>query len=142
MDFKPLKIIQNIFSVDLTVCSTTSLHVVFDIYNMCNALSKRGKRYTYQNILLLKPRGTLFGFLLANIFTPLPCRAYCVLYTLQCLAYLKKHIIATETIHVYPFQQKLYRPTFPSSHDTGVAIMVSNILIISKNISDHIRRCT
>ena len=46
-----------------------------------------------------------------------------------------KHInIAIKTIHLYPFQQKLYRPTFTLSHDTEVAIMVLNILIIAKKI--------
>ena len=101
---------------------------------MCNALSKRGKRYTNQNILLSRPRGTKNVGPLANIFTPLPCIVLFII-TLQCLAYLKKRIIATKTIHLYSFQQKLYKPTFPSSHDTEMTIMVLNIFIISrKNI--------
>ena len=36
--------------------------------------------------LLSRPRGT--QFLMANIFTPLPCIAF-LMITLQCLAYLK-----------------------------------------------------
>ena len=88
----------------------------------------------YHNILLSRPRGIKFGFLLANIFTLLPCIAFFMI-SLQCLAYPKKHIIVTRTIHLYPFQQKLYRLTFLSIHDTEVAIMVINILIISKKIS-------
>ena len=40
-----------VFSVDITVCSKNSLHAVFDGYNLCNALSKRGKRYTYNKII-------------------------------------------------------------------------------------------
>ena len=54
--------------------------------------------------------------------------------TLQCLAYLKKRIIAIQTIRLCPFQQKLHRPVFLLGHDTEVAIMVLNILIIYKII--------
>ena len=121
------------FSVDITVCSKNSLHAVSDSSNLSSALSKRGKWYTYQKILLSRPRGTQFGFLLANIFTPLPCIAFFMI-TLQCLAYLKKHIIAIKTIHLCLYQQKLQKPKFLFGFDTGVAIMVLSILIISKII--------
>ena len=53
-----------------------------------------------------------------------PFTMYCVLYDHATMSSIpKKKIIATKTIHLYPFRQKLYRPTFPSSHDTEVAIM-------------------
>ena len=115
------KVIQNIFSVDFSVFSKPSLHVVFDSYNMYNALSKRGKRYYYRKIkicvLLSQPSDTQFGHVVPS------------------LAYLKKYIIATKIIHLFPFQQKLYRPTSLSSHGTEVAtILVLYILIISKII--------
>ena len=50
--------------------------------------------------------------------------------TLQCLAYKKNNNIATKTIHLCLFQQKLHRP--------GVAIKVLKIYIFS----DHVGRCT
>ena len=92
--------------------------------------------YIHMHIFFKRPRCTQFGYLLANIFTPLPCIAFFMI-TLQCLAYLKKHILATIAIHLYPFQQK---PTFPSSHDTDWSghCGFKHVFIIS----DHVRRCT
>ena len=35
------------FSLDFSICSSASMHVVFDSYNMYNALSKTGNRYNH-----------------------------------------------------------------------------------------------
>ena len=88
---------------------------------------KKTKRFIYQNILRSRP-------------IRLPTGQY-ILFSMYCIHYdhatmssiANKHInIAIKTIHLYSFQQKLYRPTFTLSHDTEVAIMVLNILIIAK----------
>ena len=65
-----------------------------------------------------------------------PFAMYCVLYDHATKYSIseKKHIIAIKTIHLSPFQQKLHRPRFLLGHDTEEAIMVLNILIISKII--------
>ena len=132
MDFKTSKKISNVFSLYITVCSKNSLHAVFDSHNLCNALFKRGKRLTYQKIILSRPRGTQFGFLLVNIY---PFTMYCVLYDYATIYSIsKKHIIAIKTIYLCPFQEKIHRPGFLLGRDTKVAIMILNILIISKII--------
>ena len=59
------------FSVDFSVSSKPSLHVVFTSYNMYNALSKRGKRYNYQKmkicVLLSRPSDTQFGRMVPSL---------------------------------------------------------------------------
>ena len=59
------------FSVDFSVSSKPSLHVVFTSYNMYNALSKRGKRYNYQKmkicVLLSRPSDTQFGHMVPSL---------------------------------------------------------------------------
>ena len=72
-----------------------------------------------------------------------PLTMYCVLHDHATMSSIsKKHIIAIKTTHLCPFQQKLHRPRFLLGHDIEVAIMVLNILIISKIFSDHVGRCT
>ena len=70
---------------------------------------------------------------------------YYVLYDQATMSSISKNnTVAIKTIHLYPFQQKLYRTIlhFLQVMTTKWPLRFLNILIILKNKSDHVGRCT